>query len=152
MTDIGPQSRGPARYANGRFGPGNSGRPVGARNRAPRRVVDGILAHFEARQEETLNLLARWWKPEYVRLVARFLPRPGEDESSADDAAAEASRLAARLSSARAVLAKVEAGTARLADLEAALAEPVDAGAETVINGENTDCGPPACSASAEAT
>ena len=47
MADNNPQTL-PARHANGRFGPGNPGRPFGSSNRMSRAVAEGILAHFEA--------------------------------------------------------------------------------------------------------
>jgi hypothetical protein len=41
----------PARYPNGRFGPGNPGRPLGARGRASRVAVLDILRQLELEQE-----------------------------------------------------------------------------------------------------
>ncbi|HEY2179220.1 MAG TPA: hypothetical protein VGH15_11615 [Caulobacteraceae bacterium] len=64
----------PARYENGRFGPGNPGRPVGSYNRASRRAALTILAHFEATQEQFLERLAQS-KDLYIALLARVLPK-----------------------------------------------------------------------------
>lgn len=72
MTDT--SSSHPARHANGRFGPGNPGRPVGSRNRISRRVALALLDHFEARPEVVLARLVR--DPAlYFQVIACLLPR-----------------------------------------------------------------------------
>jgi hypothetical protein len=67
----------PARHANGRFGPGNTGRPVGSYNRASGRAAQAILDHFETIQEKFLEELAE--NPYlYISLLSRVLPRQVE--------------------------------------------------------------------------
>ncbi|HEY2178271.1 MAG TPA: hypothetical protein VGH15_06785 [Caulobacteraceae bacterium] len=67
----------PARYSNGRFGPGNPGRPVGAYNRASKRAVLSILDHFEAHKDRLLDgmLVSDFDRALYVKLLSRVLPR-----------------------------------------------------------------------------
>ncbi len=67
----------PARYADGRFGPGDPGRPVGSYNRAPRRAALAILDHFEKIQDQFLERLADD-RSLYVALLSRVLPRQVE--------------------------------------------------------------------------
>ena len=64
------------RLANGRFGPGNPGRPPGARNKMTQRLVTEILADFERNRAQVLAHLRMDHAAAYARLVARFLP-PG---------------------------------------------------------------------------
>lgn len=139
MTDTTPNPRGPARYPNGQLGPGNPGKPRGARNRVQHRVAMRILTHFDAKGDDFLDKLSRWFAPDYLRLVGRLLPR-GEGlgpELEALDRAETAAIVAA----VRATLANIEAGEASLADLEAALAGPPAEAAQTVRYGENTVAG-----------
>jgi hypothetical protein len=73
--------RGPARYPNGRFGPGHTGRPRGSRNKISRRVALSILRHFEANDAEILKKLTDWQMiPDYMRLLGKMLPSDVEDE------------------------------------------------------------------------
>ena len=108
------------RDAAGRFAGGNPGRPPGSRNRVSRRVARAILADFEANQAELLPRLRRWFLPQYLMLVRALLPRAGEDGAPSLDQLGEA-EAAALLAEARAALARIDAGEASLADLEAAL-------------------------------
>jgi hypothetical protein len=119
MTDN-SNDRGPARYANGRFGPGNPGRRLGSRNRVSTRVSLAILEHFEGRQDEVLEKLARSYVTDYIRLVARLLPRPPRDDAPdlVEVTDEEAIHIAADV---RAALDRVEAGEAGLEEVEAAL-------------------------------
>jgi hypothetical protein len=72
--------QGSTRGANGRFLPGHSGRPPGARNKRPHRIADAILAHFEKRQEDLLDdLLEKGYRSTYMELVTRFLPKDAEE-------------------------------------------------------------------------
>lgn len=110
------------RDANGRFLPGNPGRAFGSRNRLSKRIARSILLNFEADQEATLEKLKRWYVPQYVALLARLLPRVSEGGESAElDAPADGADTARMVSQARAVLDRIEAGEASLAELEAAL-------------------------------
>ena len=65
---------GPARQANGRFGPGNPGRRAGSRNKMSQQLVMAILADFERHRESVLSRLRSDHAAAYARLVARFLP------------------------------------------------------------------------------
>ncbi len=74
MTHTDP--RGPARYANGRFGPGNPGRRPGSKNHS---VSDRLAAHFLADFErDHADILAelRYRSPAaYLSLFAQLLPK-----------------------------------------------------------------------------
>jgi len=75
----------PARYANGRFGPGNPGRPVGSYNRASRRAALAILDHFESIQGGFLERLSANNFALYIALLAKVLPRQIEVGSPVAD-------------------------------------------------------------------
>ena len=79
----------PARYADGRFGPGNPGRPVGSYNRAPRRAALAILDHFEKIQDQFLERLADD-RSLYVALLSKVLPRQVEIGVSSIETASDA--------------------------------------------------------------
>jgi hypothetical protein len=116
------QDRGaPWRRPDGRFGPGNPGRPFGVRSHATRRAARAILKDFEAHQAELLPRLGEWFVPQYVQLVARLLPRQTDAGELALDGVDER-ELAAVIAEARAALDRIESGGGSLADLEAALA------------------------------
>jgi hypothetical protein len=66
MTDA-PTDPFTGRQANGRFGPGNPGRPFGARNRASPRKVLEILARFEAGKKRLTDRLYAELTAEGVR-------------------------------------------------------------------------------------
>jgi len=109
------------RDANGRFLPGNPGRAFGSRNRISKRIARSILLNFEADQEATLAKLKRWYVPQYVALLARLLPRVSEGAESAELDAPDDVDTARVVGRARAILDRIEAGEATLAELEAAL-------------------------------
>jgi hypothetical protein len=72
MTDA--SSAEPARDANGRFGPGNPGRPPGSCNRLSRRKARALLALFDGRTEALLDYLVA--EPMlYLEVVGCLLPR-----------------------------------------------------------------------------
>jgi len=125
---------GPARYQNGRFGPGNPGRPLGSRNRMSKRIALGILSHYQANEAEILEKLNRFFFPEYIRLIGRMLPRPPAADAPDLETMSpfDVARVTAEV---RLALARVEAGEASLAELEAAL---VGAVAATVDYDANT--------------
>jgi hypothetical protein len=108
------------RQSNGRFGPGNPGKPAGARHRISQRVVTTILADFEKHQDKILRELRVGHIRQYVSLVSRLLPRQAlvECVDAEDLGAAE---VAAVVAEARAALDRIEAG-ASFAELDAALA------------------------------
>jgi len=65
----------PPRDAGGRFGKGNPGRRRGSRNRLTNRLALGLLDDFSSNEAENLARLRRFYFPQYVQLMARFLPR-----------------------------------------------------------------------------
>ena len=97
----------PARDENGRFLPGQGGRPLGARNRASARVSRLILRDFEREAQTLLPTLRRWFMPQYLALVGRLLPRGVEDAELEGLSEADA---AAMLADMRAAVAALEAG------------------------------------------
>ena len=109
------------RDENGRFLPGNPGRAFGSRNRISKRIARGILLNFEAEQEVTLAKLKRFYVPQYVALLARLLPRVSEGADSPELDAPDDVETAKVVGQARAILDRIEAGEATLAELEAAL-------------------------------
>ena len=113
--------RDPARDANGRFGPGNPGRPRGARGRMTQRVALSLLRHYEENEAQILRTLTAYDNIHvFMRLIDRMLARaPSEEPPELEALPAEE---AARVTSAvRAALERVEAGEGSLTDLEAAL-------------------------------
>ena len=122
MDDTPTPTRGPARYADGRFGPGNPGRPLGSRNRVAKRIALGLLHHYAAHEDDILERLERFHFPDYVRLISRLLPRAADDgdgpdlESMPHEDAVRVARAARRAAN------RVETGEGTLADVEAALA------------------------------
>jgi hypothetical protein len=109
------------RDASGRFAPGNPGRAFGSRNRMSKRVARAILRDFEATQDQTLAKLKRWYMPQYVALLARLLPRATEGAESPELDELDAAETARVIGDARAMLDRIDAGEATLAELEAAL-------------------------------
>lgn len=109
------------RDVHGRFMPGNPGRPFGSRNRLSKRIARSILRDFEDSQDEVLTKLKRWYVPQYVGLLARLLPRASEGADSAELDELDAAETARVICDARAMLDRIDAGEATLAELEAAL-------------------------------
>jgi hypothetical protein len=64
----------PARYENGRFGPGNPGRRPGARGRTANRVTMAILEDFLEHKDETLKYARRFRVEAYLNTVLKLLP------------------------------------------------------------------------------
>jgi hypothetical protein len=115
------QTRTVPRDEHGRFLPGNPGRAFGSRNRISKRIARSILLNFEADQEATLAKLKRFYVPQYVALLARLLPRVSEGEGSAELDTPDDVETAKVVGQARAILDRIEAGEATLAELESAL-------------------------------
>jgi hypothetical protein len=114
--------RGSARDALGRFGPGNPGRPRGARGRMSRQIALGLLRHYAEHEAEILARLNCGHFGVYMRLIGRMLPEGAQDEEAAPDLEALAPEDAARVTRAvRAALERVEAGAGSLAEVQAAL-------------------------------
>lgn len=80
----------PARYANGRFGPGNPGRRAGARNRVSHRAAMAILEDFELHKAELLERLRKYHAPAYFAILTRLLDRELQVEAAAFDDYSEA--------------------------------------------------------------
>ena len=123
MTDS-PSPAG--RNGAGRFGPGNSGRPVGAQGRASARISLGILKHFERNSEVFLDRLLACHTPAYAGLLGRMVPRDGDAAPSAVDEASDRD-VRTKLSGIRAAVAG--GGDARdlLREVEALLYAPATA-------------------------
>ncbi len=128
----------PIRDARGRFGPGNPGKPVGARNRMARRVAMSLLRHFTQREDYILQTLsAGHYLGVYARLLAPLLPKDLSDDDPDLEALApeEAARVAGAL---RLALDRLQAGEGTLADVQDAFS-PVAAGPQASVGyGGNT--------------
>jgi hypothetical protein len=68
------------RHPNGRFGPGNPGRQVGARNRLSHRAAMAILQDFESNRGEVLHRLRSTYTPAYFAILVRLLDRQLQSE------------------------------------------------------------------------
>jgi hypothetical protein len=110
----------PARHANGRFGPGNPGRPLGARGRASHKVVMSILDDFEAHKVTVLAQLRAHNRESYFTTLLRFLPPLISDEPPGHEACSEP-EAAAMLARARLVLSGGADPREALAELQAVL-------------------------------
>src|SRR5437763_670776 len=91
--DLSNLSNLPARYVNGRFGPGNPGRRPGSRDHASRRTAMPVLQHFERNRDKILDHMALSYTPADGALIGRLLPRqvelstPDLDDLSQEEAA-----------------------------------------------------------------
>jgi hypothetical protein len=85
----------PARYSNGRFGPGNPGRRAGARNQISHRAVMAILEDFELNEKNVLVRLRNEFTPAYFAVLTRLLDRQLQVDSPLVDewSDAEAARV-----------------------------------------------------------
>ena len=133
--------RGPLHDANGRFAPGNPGRPKGSRNRMTRQLALSALQAFAVNQEEDMARLRRWFFPQYMQLMTRFIPRePHAPRPDLDDYAPAETALV--LAAARAALEAVERGEAGLDALLAVLeSDPttLEPAPEGVVDGTSND-------------
>jgi hypothetical protein len=137
--------RGPARYANGRFGPGNPGRKLGSRNRMSKAIALGLLQHYRDHEAEILDQLYRVWFSDYIRLIGRMLPRePKESAFDLDTLTPE--ETTRTVEALRGVLDRIDAGEATLSDFESVLS-----GETEPDNGESTVASAPAPSAAGQA-
>ena len=109
-----------ARGADGRFGPGNPGRPLGSRNRMSRRIALGLMHHYAAHESEILERLTRFYFADFVRLIGRMLPR-GPAEDAVDLESLPPQEVAHITRAVRHALNRVEVGEGTLAEVEAAL-------------------------------
>ncbi len=110
-----------ARHANGRFGAGNPGRPIGSRNRISRRVINLALQDFEDHSEEVLRRLRDSWLPVYARFISGLLAREGKSDDLPDLDAYTAEEVRHVLFCARAACDRIEDGRGSLIELQAAL-------------------------------
>ena len=62
------------RHEGGRFGPGNPGRPSGARGRRGSHVVDAILDDFIANKDSALKSARFINGPAYLNTIVKLLP------------------------------------------------------------------------------
>jgi hypothetical protein len=133
------------RDASGRFGPGNPGRPRGSRNRMTNQLALALLDDFSWNEEENLKRLRRWFFPQYVQLMSRFLPR--ETRPARPDFADYTPEETARVTAAaRAALARIERGEAGLDALMAVLERDpasLETGPETAPAEETQDISKP---------
>ena len=134
---------GPLHDTNGRFAKGNPGRPKGSRNRMTNQLALGLLGDMTLNQADNITKMRRWYFPQYVQLMARFIPREAARPRPdfADYAPDETQQV---LAAARAALEAAERGEAGLdallAVLEqdpATLAPPPEGQAEEASNDVN---------------
>ena len=121
-----------ARNANGRFGPGNSGRRTGAHNRVSHRAATAILDDFELHKEDVLNRLRIYHAPAYFAILTRLLDRELQNEVPALDDYDEA-ELARTVALARSALSLNDNPRLALLELEGVLVgqASLDSSAET---------------------
>ena len=111
------------RTANGRFAPGNSGRPRGARNRVSQGLAQAVLADFQTHKDEILSRLRRDELVAYVKFVSRLLPICSDEPEEPDPEAFSEATMRSRLAAA---LVDYNGGRSRGLDstLDGALADP----------------------------
>lgn len=110
----------PLHDANGRFAKGNPGRRKGSRNRMTNRLALGLLDDMLVNEGDNIAKMRRWYFPQYVQLMSRFIPRETERPRPdfADYAPGETAQV---LAAARAALEAAERGEAGLDRLLAVL-------------------------------
>ena len=110
----------PARYPNGRFGPGNPGRHAGARGRMSHKAVIRILEDFDLHSPVLLDRMRKTFTPAYFEILCRLLEKtpPDEPPAVAEFSDAEAARL---LGLVRTCLQVVENPRTALVELDAML-------------------------------
>ena len=110
----------PARYANGRFGPGNPGRRIGARSRVSHRAVMAILEDFELHKDAVMKRLREYHAPAYFAILNRLLERELKAEAPSLDDYSEG-EIAQTIRLARQVLSSNEDPRTALLELDAVL-------------------------------
>jgi hypothetical protein len=122
MDDTTPPPRS-THTPNGKFAPGNPGKPRGSRNRMTKGIAISLLAHYHANEAEFLDRLSQFFFSDYMRLLGRMLPR--DDPTAGPEleglAPADQARI---LAAVRGACDRIEAGEATLADVETALFSP----------------------------
>ena len=117
-----PDDRSPpaavARQVSGRFGPGNPGRPSGARGRRGSHVVDAILDDFIANKDSALQGARFMNGAAYLSTIVKLLPAQpsigapdvrGWSDAEVDEAMAAARKIFAIGGTARDQLIQIEA-------------------------------------------
>jgi len=140
MPDAPATSPLPARYENGRFGPGNPGRRPGARGRTAHRVTMAILEDFLEHKDETLKDARNFHVEAYLNTVLKLLPSQAAFETPEVRAWPDAD-VDAALAHVRGVFERAGEGRDVLIELEAVLlgegpAEALPAGLAHRINGD----------------
>ncbi len=140
MPDTSPTPPLPARYENGRFGPGNPGRRPGARGRMGHRVIMAILQDFMNNKEDSLWRARQVAGPAYLNAILKLLPAqdgfdPPDVQSWTDD------EIDAALSQVRGALQRGGGARDALIDVAAVLMgdtplEPSAACVDHRINGD----------------
>ena len=106
------------RHESGRFGPGNPGRPSGARGRRGSHVVDAILDDFIANKDSALKSARFINGAAYLNTIVRLLPAEpsinapdvrGWSNAEVDEAMVAVRRIFAIGGAARDQLIQVEA-------------------------------------------
>jgi hypothetical protein len=134
---------GPLHDANGRFARGNPGRRKGSRNRMTNQLALGLLDDMTLNEADNIEKMRRWYFPQYVQLMARFIPREAHRPRPdfADYAPQETAQV---LAAARRALGAAERGEAGLDALltvleqdPATLEPPPEAAREDMPNDVN---------------
>ena len=106
------------RHESGRLGPGNPGRPSGARGRRGSHVVDAILDDFIANKDSALKSARFMNGPAYLNTIAKLLPAQpsigspdvsGWSDAEVDEAMAAVRNIFAIGGTARDPLIQIEA-------------------------------------------
>ena len=88
------------RHESGRLGPGNPGRPSGARGRRGSHVVDAILDDFIANKDSALERVRFINGPAYLNTIVKLLPAQpsigGPDVRGWSDAEVDEAMVAVR--------------------------------------------------------
>jgi hypothetical protein len=61
--------------ATGKFGPGNSGRPKGSRNKLQAKFLDSLAADFEIEGEAVIRFVRADKPVDYLKIIASVLPK-----------------------------------------------------------------------------
>ncbi len=106
------------RHESGRFGPGNPGRPPGARGRRGSHVVDAILDDFIANKDSALSRARSFNGAAYLNTIVKLLPSQpslagpdvrGWSDADVEEAMAAVRRIFAIGGTARDQLIQIEA-------------------------------------------
>jgi hypothetical protein len=76
------------RANNGQFGPGNPGKPPGARNHMSGAIRERFLQHVEGNMDRVLDRMARDYFPQYAKIALQLASGAATELPSPDDAEA----------------------------------------------------------------